>query len=171
MILNGAALWVLALVLLMAFYFQVFENELPCPLCLLQRAGFIALAIGPALNIRYGPRSSHYGITVLFALLGGGFALRQVLLHIEPGNPGYGEPMLGLHYYTWAFIMFVAAIAACALMLDLRERGRRTKAHAFGHIGVWLVIVVATLNIVSTVLECGFEACPANPTDYKLLQG
>ena len=36
-------------------------------------------------------------------------AMRQILLHIMPGDPGYGSALLGYHYYCWAFI----GIAPC----------------------------------------------------------
>ena len=36
---------------------------------------------------------------------------RQVLLHILPGDPGYGGEVLGLHLYSWAFIVFATIIA------------------------------------------------------------
>jgi hypothetical protein len=35
---------------------------------------------------------------------------------------------------------------------------------------VWLVIALTALNVASTVLECGFAACPDNPVKYELLR-
>jgi hypothetical protein len=35
---------------------------------------------------------------------------------------------------------------------------------------VWLVIALIAINAVSTLLECGFRACPDNPTFYELLK-
>ena len=43
---------------------------------------------------------------ILGALLGMVMSTRQVLLHIKPGDPGYGGTVLGLHFYTWALITF-----------------------------------------------------------------
>src|SRR5689334_828707 len=107
--LNALALYAIAAVLLAAFYFQFALAELPCPLCLLQRVAFTALAVGPVLTLRHGPRPAHYGLIILAALLGAAIASRQVLLHIMPGDAGYGSALLGYHFYTWAFICFVAA--------------------------------------------------------------
>ena len=45
------------------------------------------------------------------------FPARQVLLHIMPGDAGYGSALLGYHYYTWAFIGFAVAIVLIAAML------------------------------------------------------
>jgi len=36
---------------------------------------------------------------------------------------------------------------------------------------VWLVIGLTALNVVSTLLECGFGACADNPVVYELLKG
>ena len=110
--LNAIALYGIGAVLAAAFYFQIALHELPCPLCLLQRVGFAALAIGPILTLRLGPRPSHYGLILIAALVGAAIAGRQILLHIAPGDPGYGSAILGYHFYTWAFVCFVAAIAA-----------------------------------------------------------
>src|SRR5262252_10621609 len=102
--LNALGLCAIALVLAVAFAAQLLLDELSCPLCLLQRIQFALLAVGPILNVRFGPRPSHYGISLLVAITGAGFAARQILLHIMPGDPGYGSPLLGFHYYTWAFV-------------------------------------------------------------------
>ena len=117
MTLNALGLYAVALVLAAAFAAQLLLNELPCPLCLLQRIQFAMLAIGPILNVRFGPRPSHYALSLLAAVAGAAFATRQVLLHIMPGDPGYGTALLGYHYYTWALIGFAAAIVLIAAML------------------------------------------------------
>ncbi|SDU07477.1 disulfide bond formation protein B [Stappia sp. ES.058] len=172
--LNVAALFAISAVLLVAFADQIIGGELPCPLCLLQRAGFLLLAIGPVLTVARGPHPAHYGVTVLAGLIGAGFAMRQVLLHIQPGDAGYGAPFLGLHFYTWAFVIFAAAIAASAAMLLLRDPSpaqRRDAAWpAFGSLAVGLVVLLAAANAASTALECGQASCPDNPTFYELLR-
>ncbi|HMF66461.1 MAG TPA: hypothetical protein VK602_02490, partial [Phyllobacterium sp.] len=42
---------------------------------------------------------------------------------------------------------------------------------AFAVTEVWLVIGLTALNVVSTLLECGFGACAENPLAYELLGG
>src|SRR3954469_12774889 len=108
--LNALGLYAVALVLAGAFAAQLLLGELPCPLCLLQRLQFTVLAIGPILNIRFGPRPSHYAMSLLAAAAGAAFSTRQILLHILPGDAGYGSALLGLHYYSWALVGFAAAI-------------------------------------------------------------
>ena len=172
--LKALGLYAVALVLVIAFGAQLLLHELPCPLCLLQRIQFAMLAVGPILNLRFGPRPSHYAVSLFTAIAGAAFATRQILLHIMPGDSGYGSALLGYHYYTWAFIGFAVAIIALAAMLlfdeQFRDDDKPQPAGAFARVAVWLVIALTALNVVSTLLECGFGACPDNPLAYELLK-
>jgi len=172
--LNALALYAVAFVLLAAFAGQLLLGELPCPLCLLQRILFVMLAIGPMLNIRHGPRPSHYALSLLAAVVGAVVSGRQILLHILPGDPGYGSALLGYHYYTWAFIGFAVAIVAIAAVLlfdrQFEERTAPPPVSGFAVAAVWLVIVLAALNVISALLECGFGPCADNPVVYELLK-
>ena len=174
MTLNVLGLYAVAAVLAGAFAAQLLLGELPCPLCLLQRIAFAMLAVGPILNVRYGSRPSHYALSLLAAAGGAAFATRQVLLHILPGDPGYGTALLGYHYYTWALIAFAVAILLISAMLlfdrqfapdDPPQRPGR-----FASLAVWLVIVLVALNVVSTLLQCGFGACADDPVVYEMLK-
>lgn len=169
--LNALALYAIAAVLLAAFYFQLALSELPCPLCLLQRVAFTALAVGPVLTLRHGPRPGHYGLIILAGLLGAAIASRQVLLHIMPGDAGYGSALLGYHFYTWAFLCFVAAIAAGAVMLLFPGQFAEAAPPlgAFEVAAVWLMLAVTLANGASALLECGFAWCPDTPVHYQLL--
>jgi disulfide bond formation protein DsbB len=174
--LNALGLYAVALVLAAAFAAQWLLHELPCPLCLLQRIQFAVLAIGPIMNLRWGPRPSHYALSLLAAAAGAGFSTRQVLLHILPGDAGYGTALFGYHYYTLALIGFATAIVLLAVMLlfDLQFKDDGVAppevAGVFASTAVWLVIGLTALNVVSTLLECGFAHCADNPVVYELLK-
>jgi len=174
--LNALGLYAVAFVLVAAFAAQLILQELPCPLCLLQRIQFTMLAIGPILNVRFGPRPSHYAVSLLAAAAGAAFAMRQLRLHIMPGDPGYGSALLGYHYYTWAFIGFAVAIVAIAVMLLFDGQFKQADAappvptSAFARAAVWLVIALTALNVASTLLECGFGPCADNPVVYEWLK-
>jgi disulfide bond formation protein DsbB len=173
--LNALSLYALACVLAAAFAAQLWLHELPCPLCLLQRVQFAMLAIGPILNIRFGPRPSHYAVSLLAAALGAIVSIRQILLHILPGDPGYGSALAGYHYYTWALIGFAATILllACMLLFDRQFEDRANSpiaAGPFAGLAVWLVIALTAANVASTYLECGLAACADNPVVYEMLQ-
>jgi disulfide bond formation protein DsbB len=174
--LNVLSLYAVALVLTAAFAAQLLLHELPCPLCLLQRIQFAVLAIGPIMNVRFGPRPSHYALSLFAAAAGFAFSTRQVLLHIIPGDAGYGTALLGYHYYTVALIGFAAAIILISVML-LFDRQFEPQAapkfdapDLFAIIAVWLVVALTALNVVSTLLECGFGTCADNPVVYELLR-
>ncbi len=169
--LNALALYAIAVVLLTAFYFQFALGELPCPLCLLQRVAFTALAVGPVLTLRHGPRPGHYGLIIFAGLLGAAIASRQVLLHIVPGDVGYGSALLGYHFYTWALLCFVAAIAASAAMLLFPGQFAEgtPPLGAFEVAAVWLMLALTLANGASALLECGFTWCPDTPVHYELL--
>ena len=173
--LNALGLYAVAAVLAAAFAAQWLLHELPCPLCLLQRIQFAVLAIGPIMNVRWGPRPSHYAVSLLAAAAGAAFSTRQVLLHIMPGDAGYGTALFGFHYYTLAFIGFAAAIVLLAAMLLFDRQFEDDGATppiggAFARTAVWLVIVLTALNVISTLVECGFGACAENPVVYELLK-
>jgi disulfide bond formation protein DsbB len=174
--LNALALYGIGLVLTAAFAAQFLLHELPCPLCLLQRVLFALLAVGPILNVRFGPRPGHYALSLLTAAAGAVVSTRQILLHILPGDAGYGSALLGYHYYTWALIGFVAAIVLLAAILlfdsqfDDDGATQAVAAGGFAQAAVWLVIGLTALNVISTLLECGFRACADNPIVYELLK-
>ena len=175
--LNAASLYAVGAVLLAAFAAQLLWNELPCPLCQLQRICFALLAVGPMLNLRFGLRPSHYGLSLLAAVIGAAVAGRQVLLHIQPNDPGFGTALFGIHFYTWAFVAFTLAIIGLAAILCFDSQFDTTDdgdddivGSAFVNVAIWLVVALTALNVISSLLECGLGACPDNPTIYELLQ-
>ena len=173
---NIFELLAIIVVLALALAFQFVMKELPCPLCLLQRAGFICIAFGFLLNLRYGFRPSHYAIVILSALYTSFVALRQIVLHVIPGTGEYGSPFLGLHLYTWVFVISMVISVVTVLLMSI---DRQYDKIANDHFAFWkqitnllfaLMTLIITANIVSTVLECGFHAeCPDDPVRYEML--
>lgn len=160
-------------VLAMALAWQVIFNEPPCPLCLLQRVAFVMVGIGLLLNLRFGASATHYGLIIFSSLAGAFVAGRQTLLHIAPLDPGYGSPFLGWHFYTWAFALFVVLMLWTATMLVIDRTlvdhpQARTSGKLVGWIA-WIFFVLVAANLVSTLLECGFGACPDDPVSYLWL--
>lgn len=175
-VLNALGLLAVSAVLIAAFFDQLVFNDLPCPLCLLQRAGFVCVAAGLALNVKFGPRPSHYAIMILSSLAGGAVSTRQTLLHIIPGEGAYGDAFFGLHFYAWALVLFGVCILGSAVLLLFDGQFERQSADApphrslLGTAAIVLVLLLALANGVSTVLECGGGLCADNPTGYQLIQ-
>lgn len=126
--LNGVGLAAICAALAFAFAVQFGRGELPCPLCLLQRLAFVLAGMGLMLNLTVGDRPLHYAMTIGAAVGGCIPSLRQIALHLQPGDPGFGSALFGLHFYTWAFIGFVALILHCALCLALMRSTARWPA-------------------------------------------
>lgn len=156
-----------------AFFYQYAFYELPCPVCLLQRLGFIGIGLGYLLNLHNGFRSSHYAITYLSALYILISSQLQIFLHIAPGNAGYGDPILGLHLYTWGYIAALYFIFSTSLFLIIDQQFNETSlktAPRLTSIISYCFVVIVLVNAVSVFLECGFKLCPGNPVHYMLLQ-
>jgi disulfide bond formation protein DsbB len=175
-LLNAVGLVAISTVLALAFVDQLWFRDLPCSICILQRAGFFAAGFGIALNLIFGPKPSHYGIAIIGAITGGAISMRQILQHIVPGTGHYGNDVFGLHLYTWAFIAFVAIVLGCAIMLlDDRQFSRaepmsvRLKALPLSALLLFLALAIA--NVFATIGLCGAGLCPDDPKDYMLLQG
>jgi disulfide bond formation protein DsbB len=167
-LLNAAGLAGLVVVLLVAYTDQFAGHDLPSPLCLLQRVAIVGVAFGLLLNLRYGPQPSSYGIMLLAALFGMAVAGRQVLLHIAPGTGSYGAPLLGLHLYSWSFLLFVAVILGTAILLLLPRPTSpvRPLPRELQYGLAWAAISLTALNAVTTFLQCGPLECPDNPANY-----
>jgi disulfide bond formation protein DsbB len=171
--LNALGLLALSGLLMVAFGFQFISGELPCPLCLLQRAAFVAAGVGLALNLCAGNRTSHYAMTILSAVAGGLIAARQMLLHIVPGTGSFGSALFGAHFYSWALLAFAAIVVVAALMLMVEPNIAPAEAsHSaptrLGSLSVVLFLVIALANGFSTVAECEGGLCPDNPTTYQM---
>ena len=70
-----------------------------------------------------------------------------MLLHILPGDPGFGSPFLGLHLYTWCLIAFISQITASGFML-IGAAWFREEEHVLWRVtnvtaGAFIVIVIS----------------------------
>lgn len=182
----GAHAWMLGytIVMLMAFSVQFLQGEFPCPLCMLQRYGMILSTIGALWIIMQARRgeltTARYaqglGMGVLAAATGTSVSVRQILLHILPGDQGYGSKVLGLHLYTWADITFAIVIVYVAVALMLTPKAVPA-APSKGSLGwkistgvVWLFLLVVAANLVAIIFLEGFAwVLPDDPSSYHLV--
>jgi len=173
LILNFVAICGITTILAIAFFIQFDMHELPCPLCILQRIGFILIGFGFLLNLRFGFRPSHYAVVIFSALFTAAVALRQICLHIVPGTGSYGSAILGFHDYTWSFIFSVVVLIGTTVLLAFDRQYQfpvnlNKHVSRLTHIGFALYFMITIASAVITFVECGPKFCPDNPTSYYL---
>jgi hypothetical protein len=110
-----------------------------------------------------------FGLTILASLVGSAASIRQILLHIVPPDPGYGPPVLGLHLYSWALVVFDCLIASSAIGLC----GIREETMPLPRISVsflcGLVLVIGITVALATFFMQGFNVLlPPAPARYEL---
>lgn len=181
----GTHAWVFAYVgvLLGAFTIQFAEGEFPCPLCMLQRYGMILSTIGALWIIMQARRGeltpARYlqglGMGILGAAAGALVSVRQILLHIKPGDPGYGSPVMGYHLYTWALITFYIVILFVAVVsmfapVGIPEAPQSKGALTVSSVVVWLFVILVGLNVIAIIFLEGFAlVLPDDPDSYNLI--
>ncbi len=182
----GLHAWVLAytVVMLSAFFIQFVKGEFPCPLCMLQRYGMILSTLGALFVIMQARRgaltTARYaqglGLGLIGVLAGASVSIRQIELHILPGDPGYGEPFLRLHLYTWAFITFAIVLIYVGVMLTLMPRGiphapaEGTVARKISTAIIVVFIGVVAANVIAIIFLEGFApVLPDDPDSYTLI--
>ena len=181
----GGALWV-----------QFVAGEYPCPLCILQRLAMILSAMGSIFVITHGHYARvqgfsvmglGYGMSILAAVAGLFIATRQVLLHIQPGDPGYGSPVMGMHLYSWSVVVFLVVVLVSGLMLIFgrtpilhcpachekespeESKMKYLRLRWYSRVTFWVFGAIILINAFATVAESGFHAfLPDNPTSYRL---
>jgi disulfide bond formation protein DsbB len=159
--LNALHVLVLCGILLAAYGVQFLLSEQPCPLCLLQRLAMIGVAISLICNLKFGVHLLHYGLGILSCIFGASVSLRQMALHICPQFPTFGEPILGLDLYWWAFVAFGASLLAIALYLFLYDKSeeKKMKMNWFEKFVFGLIALITLGNVITTFIECGFSVC------------
>ena len=164
------------------FYFQFGLGEFPCPLCITQRMGMMLSSLGAVYILVQALRGSldnakfmtGLGFAVLGALIGASMSIRQILLHIMPGDPGYGGAVLGLHLYSWALVSFVVVLVFVGLLLMFAKEFMPVApvakwARMLTWVIIWVFVFTVAANMVVVFAEEGFNwYLPDNPTSYQL---
>jgi len=169
---------VIAAIMTAAMAMQYVGGELPCPLCLLQRVALFGVCFGIIATFRLGDSGRNSGLSLLFAIFLLVVSVRQSLLDIypRPGHAYIGSAVFGIHMPVWCVLIALALLIAYAVKLALLD-GRAAPAiplaefpalaRAAQAAGAY-VIALCAINLVSAVVQCGFDAC--HTTGYRLLQ-
>ena len=111
------------------------------------------------------------------------------LLHIQPGDPGYGSPVLGMHLYSWSVVVFLVVLVVSGLMLvfgrspilhapgddmdgsAVRSDKRVVRLQWFSWLTFGFFAAIILINVFATFAESGFHFfLPDNPTGYRLFE-
>jgi hypothetical protein len=175
---NAIDIFAVVSISLAAVLVQIFMHELPCPLCLLQRIGIMAIGFGYLMNIMFGNRIVHYAYSTLAAVITLLIAIRQILLHIVPGSGYYGDAIFGLHLYSWVFVICILVIIWNTLIITMYPdevkhehllKNIKIEHNKIIKFLVLLYLFSILLNVILTFLECGVSQCPEDPISYFLI--
>lgn len=161
---------VIAAILTAAMTLQYVYGELPCPLCLLQRAAMFGVCFGLMQNFRSGFSYRNSGLSMLFAIFLLIVSVRQTLLDIypRPGHEYIGSAVFGLHMPVWSILIALALLIAFAIKLAVlggAEKLSDVRADAFPYLDRLAIILsvyviaLCAVNFVSVVLQCGLGEC------------
>ncbi len=169
-------MFVIAAILTAAMVFQYYGGEIPCPLCLLQRAAMFGVCFGIIMHFRHGHSARNTGMSMLFALFLLIVSARQTLLDIypRPGHSYIGSAVFGLHMPVWSVIIAFVVLLVYSLKLamlggaDLQNDRKPPQILSdAAAVSSAYVITLCAINFVSVILQCGFDAC--HTMGYKLL--
>lgn len=165
----------LAGVLTAAMAFQYFDQEIPCPLCLLQRVAMFGCCFGLIQQLRDGETQRGAGIALIFSVLLLVISVRQTLLDIvpRPGHAYVGSAVFGIHMPVWSVLIAVALLLGFGIRLALfggptvtpEPEGSTLRSLTYG-LGVY-VVLICTINVVSVLVQCGLGQC--HTSGYALL--
>jgi disulfide bond formation protein DsbB len=116
--------------------------------------GMLGVAFGALLNIKFGIRRSHYGLSLIAALFGGFAAIYQIALHACTGN-SHWKLFWGLNLYVWSLISFAGSVAyiGCLMLFFDRKNDDLEYSTAnwwWGQLAFFSVFFVALANIFTT---------------------
>jgi disulfide bond formation protein DsbB len=168
--LNALGAIVSALVIAGAWYFEFSTHEAPCPFCLMIRICFTGIAIGALLNVRFGVKVAHYGLCLLFAVVGMVIAFYDVVSSYPPLGSWGSTPFMGLHLPTWGFISFAGAAALLGLVMfwEGQFRGEPMAARAAETSSLWRLVYYVAFGLIAVITAgnviIGYTVCGASLT-------
>ncbi len=138
----------------------VLHGDSPCILCWAERTGMILIALTGLFVVRYGPRPRYLGTAILLAVWGVYMSLRHSGLHMARDvGQGFSAPILGVHTYVWALVIYVIALTVIGvLLLFVHEISPAEGAREPGKVGRFatgLFLVVVAANALQAFASTG----------------
>ncbi|MBP9722190.1 MAG: disulfide bond formation protein B [Gammaproteobacteria bacterium] len=170
-----AIIALIMVVIITAMYFQYFDSELPCPLCLCQRLCFLGVAYAAIMHFKGFNRLKYTGIGLLFTALLLAVSIKQSLLDIcgTKGHAWVGSAFFGIHMPIWSFLisMFILLLLAFDLIFLTKNTNQNSDEYPdlklCATILSWIIVGLCAINFISVFIQCGISAC--HTTGYTLL--
>jgi disulfide bond formation protein DsbB len=160
-------LLILAGILTAAMVMQYAFEEIPCPLCLLQRFAMFGCCFGIVQQLHSGTSERGTGISLIFSILLLVISVRQTLLDLfpRPGHEYVGSAIFGVHMPIWCVFIAIALLLGFAIRLALFG-GPRSAPEAEGAPMrrltqglVIYVVFICAINFFSVAVQCGLGEC------------
>ena len=160
-----------------AMWYQFYDHELPCPLCLLQRLAYFGIGFGVIQIVRNKVSVRYIGYMMLFTLFLLIVAERQSLLDIvvRPNHGWIGSAVLGLHMPIWSVVVSLLLLISYAINFSVLKYNDTFMAIKIEHYPrlkkiasalILYIILLCIVNLIAIVLQCGLYNCH---TDSYLL--
>ena len=138
----------------------VLHGDSPCILCWAERIGMVLIALVGLFAVRYGPRPRYLGVALLLGVWGVYMSLRHSALHVARDvGQGFSAPILGVHTYIWALVIYVTALAVIGVLLlfvrDLRPAEGPRETGRAGRFATGLFVVVVAANALQAFASTG----------------
>jgi hypothetical protein len=110
-------LFIILLVALVIFFSFLEPIQKHTFIHFLQKNCMLASSAALFLNIRYRFTSTHYALSMLFALTGLLFSFSHATYHICPEAIPYGDPFFRLSMYSWWSVSFLGELVFLSILL------------------------------------------------------
>jgi disulfide bond formation protein DsbB len=131
----------------MVITYETILRGIPCSLCFLLHLGFLFIAFGFLLNLRFGLRSEHYAIVLFSSLFTNLVALR--LISLRPIiDTKFSSLLFGLHLTTWSFIISLLIMMTTIIILGWpRQNEEVHRKHSY-----WVTITHSLFAILAFIV-------------------
>ena len=138
----------------------VLAGDSPCILCWAERTGMILIGLCGLFVIRYGPKPRYIGVVILLGVWGVYMSLRHSALHLARDvGQGFSAPILGVHTYMWALVIYVIALTVIGVLLLLLREVKPADAPSppgrAGRFATGLFVVVVAANALQAFASTG----------------
>ena len=157
---NLVAIAFFCVAMVLGFFIEFFENQIPCVLCFLQRIIMMGIAFSLYLNLLNGIRPRYYGFALIWSLLGITCALRHIAINVCKEVPIGAYSFGPYRLYTWSFLIFFFSILGIAVLLCVDKKTHvfpiKPKKDFLVYTAATLLLTMLTIGLFSVIQKHGW---------------